>query len=500
MSKELTPEVSRLLLNKVYTLLVDRLEQGRSPWNQGCDLTSISGLDGSLAKMKTSRHAWKVNNLSRDIRHRVIDQAKPAARVQLKRLGVSFDEASPLFEELCLDILKLETTYWQAQKHRSIGDFSHELIMLEDLKKLGYEHQKESANDVTLLDAWDHYFEEKSDTAPNASWSERTAKYQQATFTEFLEIVGTIPVRQVSRDVVLQYLRVVAKVPKHRTKLYGSTPIKELLALDLDPSVLPTARTVGEKLIQIRAFLKWCKTPMGWIEADPAEGVTVQTESRSYAPFSRDDLSLLFENESYRGNKHRKSWQYWIPLLALYTGARQNELAQLKSTDVQEEDGVPILVITDFGVDQKVKTKAGVRKVPIHPQLLSLGLTQYADALAESGTERLFPDLSKGTNSWAQKVSRWFNDTYKKKCGVTNDATGNRKVFHSFRHTAITQAVGSRLPLQHCQQVFGHEKSLMGETGTYIHQFPLSQTKPVIEALDFGLDHSEHADYWKEFT
>ena len=44
--------------------------------------------------------------------------------------------------------------------------------------------------------------------------------------------------------------------------------------------------------------------------------------------------------------------------------------------------------------------------------------------------------------------------------------------------------------MQHCQQVFGHQKRLMGETETYTHSFPLESLVPVVESLDFGLVHS----------
>ena len=500
MSKELTPEITQQVLDQVFTQLVDRLEQSRAPWNRETDFVALTGTDNPFNQLKANQHALKVSKLSGDIKSAQIGKAKPAARAKLKRIGVDFSESSPEFKDLCLNLLKLETTYWEAEKYRANGDYEHELTLLDHFRNRGYTSVTLRERGPNLSTAWKRYFEEKAGSGPNATWTERTANGQRAAFAELLEIVGDVDLIEVNRDVVLNYLNVLAKIPKNRTKRFGSTPISELIELELDAKELPSSRTIGEKLIQVRAFFKWCKTPMSFLDKDPTDGINVQTESRSYAPFSQDDLRLLFENTTYQGGKFKKSWHFWMPLLALYTGARQNELAQLKASDVTTDDGIPVVVITDYGSDQRVKTKAGIRKVPLHRNLVDLGLFRYAEALQARGEERLFPDLSKGTNSWGQKVSRWFNDTYKKKCGVTNDATGSRKVFHSFRHTAITKAVGAGLPLQHCQQVFGHEKSLMGETATYVHQFPVSKTAEVISSLDYDLDHSDLLNFWKVFT
>ena len=70
---------------------------------------------------------------------------------------------------------------------------------------------------------------------------------------------------------------------------------------------------------------------------------------------------------------------------------------------------------------------------------------------------------------------KWFNERYKRQRGVTDDPSGARKTFHSFRHTAITKVLGDGIPLQLWQAVFGHEQSLLGETRTYAHEYPVTR-------------------------
>lgn len=174
-------------------------------------------------------------------------------------------------------------------------------------------------------------------------------------------------------------------------------------------------------------------------------------------------------------------------------------MAQLTLKDIGQESGVPYLSITNFGDGQHVKTKAGIRKVPVSSKLKKLGFLEYVEALRGRGERSLFPDLRRRDGKAdSSAISRWFNEQYLEACGVQRqEASGRRKVFHSFRHTAITKALSAgQSMLAHCQQVFGHEKSLLGEAATYIAAFPLEMLVPVIEALDYRLDHSPYQRAW----
>ena len=75
----------------------------------------------------------------------------------------------------------------------------------------------------------------------------------------------------------------------------------------------------------------------------------------------------------------------WAALLGLYTGARASEVGQLLTVDVAAVDGVPAIRITDDGEDQKLKTEASNRVVPIHADLLALGFLDYVDSLRGRG-------------------------------------------------------------------------------------------------------------------
>jgi integrase len=250
--------------------------------------------------------------------------------------------------------------------------------------------------------------------------------------------------------------------------------------------------------VQVTSFLKWCREVRDYLSADPTVGLAVAASSTSYAQLGPEDLVALFRSDAYLSGRHRKSWQFWLPLIGLYTGARLGEIAQLTTENIVQEDDVWLLVVTDAGKGQKVKTKAAVRKVPLSAHLIGLGLVEYAQVLRGRGEERLFPDLP--SSRVRDRLSRWFNEEYKRECGIRDDPTGARKVFHSFRHTAITKAVSAGVPLAHCQQVFGHERSVLGETSTYLHAIAPRALVPVIGALDFRIDHSTYSHGWRKYV
>lgn len=130
-----------------------------------------------------------------------------------------------------------------------------------------------------------------------------------------------------------------------------------------------------------------------------------------------------------------------MPLIGLFTGARENEICQLYLNDIYREPDTNILVF-DFNENsdkttlKSVKRSCHARLVPVHPQLIKLGLERYLLQLGEAKEERVFPDLTfRNKHKFADKFQRWFNRTYTNEgnCNITTEKTS----FHSLRHTVI---------------------------------------------------------------
>ncbi len=360
---------------------------------------------------------------------------------------------------------------------------------------------KEVEESPLLSALWESYSHSKQ---VKGDWKESTTAGQQATFKEFLDVVGDVPVNDVGRDSILSFLQALQHLPKGSLKEYKDKPVSELLGMEISQRDRRSSRTVSEALLRISSFFKWCNKQERVITSDPTDGITFKSHSTSRDPYTASDLEKLFHSTAYKQGTLRKSWQYWMPLLALYTGARQNELAQLTLKDIIEIDGVLAFDINDSELGQSVKTDAGFRQVPVHKALIDIGFHDYVESLRTKGESRLFPDLSKGVRRWGQSVSQWWNRDdanikgYMLSCGV--DKAGGRKVFHSFRNTVITQLLReAKVPLNEVQFLVGHETSMMGATANYFRG-SFADSVGVIKKLDFGLDHSFLEGQWKRYV
>jgi integrase len=194
-----------------------------------------------------------------------------------------------------------------------------------------------------------------------------------------------------------------------------------------------TAVTVNNRLRKLSAFMNWCKSN-GYVEDNPLAGLKVMTGSAKEARLSFDhqDLNNLLNLDALRRAARKHPWRYWLPLLGRATGARLEELCQLRVDDFLEEQGIQCIRIDDRREDQNLKNTSSRRTLPLHPALIDLGLLQHAETVRNTGADRLFPELEAVRGKLGHAPSKWFG-RYKIKQGITNP----KKTFHSFRHTLI---------------------------------------------------------------
>lgn len=228
---------------------------------------------------------------------------------------------------------------------------------------------------------------------------------------------------------------------------------------------------VRDRLAYLRTLLEWAAqediVPVN-VARDVKMAVTERGEKRK--DFSTDDLNTLFAGPVHAKGERPKGGYgeavYWLPLLALFMGARREEIGQLRVQDVKpvayiddddKRQEVWCIDITDTpdgaALPNQIKNEASNRLVPLHPKLIELGFIDYVTKLSDQ-TGRVFPGLKAVGigKKLTDKVGQWFS-RYKQECGIEDKA----KVFHSFRHTWKTHAVDAGIPERVCRQFQGHE-------------------------------------------
>jgi integrase len=211
--------------------------------------------------------------------------------------------------------------------------------------------------------------------------------------------------------------------------------------------------------------------------------------------YSDDQLAAIFTAPLYTGcvdderrfsqpmpgNVTRRS-RFWLPLIALFSGLRMNEILQLTKWHIQSAtDGLPAFLI---GGDMTVKTKASYRVVPMHRELIRCGLIAHVANLTHDDT-LLFDDVPPGPDGYASST---FSKRYASFWKSVNAGEPDRKVgFHSFRHN-FRDAL--RLP--------GADDALVKELGGWSRGGSVSDSygdgaraavlRPLVDAVMYELD------------
>ena len=199
-----------------------------------------------------------------------------------------------------------------------------------------------------------------------------------------------------------------------------------------------------------------------------------------------DDLTKLFSTSLFNDKKTKLPWQFWVPVVALYTGARIEEICQLHIDDIKNIDGIYVISIQEVGTNKSIKTEAGIRNIPIHSKLIEIGLLDYVEVLKDKGEKRLFPMLKPIKNKYSHYVSKWFNEdsnrkkSYKTKCGINEKG----KVFHSFRKAFVDHLKQKGVGEGMVATIVGHEKNTM-TYGVYGDPYNLELLQEVIEKVDY---------------
>lgn len=309
----------------------------------------------------------------------------------------------------------------------------------------------------------------------------------------FVDILGNPHPNEVNLEKLTFYKNSLRSIPANwqKKKKYKNKEIKELLKMDIPPKDILDTTTINNHLVKAKSFILWLET-YGYIAGKnlPKALQKIREPHRPFeekGAFSFEELKKIFSHADYA--KFRYPWEFWLPLIGLFTGMRINEICRLRLEDIRSEDGIFFFDITVTDRDEP-KTQAGVRRIPIHDELVKIGLLDYVKRLRRRrGVLHLFPDRNelKGSPSHypTQKVNKWL-----KKIGVAKSGLGlGRKTYHSFRHTFETRCQELMLDQRLVDQIMGHSvgDSMSGRYGKPAGILQLK--KEVIDRYYFeGLD------------
>ncbi len=332
---------------------------------------------------------------------------------------------------------------------------------------------KPTSGGPTLATLSKHYIEEGK---RGGTWRQGSIDDVERALADLFELMGDMPA--VAFDA--QQARLLKERLSRCPQYFGLRPEfkgKALKQVVESGSVYKTitAVTVNNRLRKLTAFLSWCRTN-GYVAENPLVGMKVMTGSAKEArlSFDRSDLATLLSHEALRQEARKHPWRYWLPLMGRATGARLEELCQLRVDDFTEHQGIQCIRIDDSREGQNLKNASSRRVLPLHPVLLDLGLLQHVESVKATGADRVFPELEAVRGKLGHAPSKWFG-RYKTRLGITDP----RKTFHSFRHTLIDDLRDAGVQDSLIKRIAGHEDGAV----TFSIYGSRSPLKAMLEAL-----------------
>lgn len=161
---------------------------------------------------------------------------------------------------------------------------------------------------------------------------------------------------------------------------------------------------------------------------------------------------------------------------------RQEEICQLRLQDVRQEEGVWVFDLNARD-GQQLKNANAVRRVPIHVQLIQMGLLHYVEERRSAKDQMLFPNLQPGgaDNRLGHNYSKWFT-RYRQEVKLFVPG----RDFHSFRHSATTFMRQAGVDEPTIDEVTGH--ATVGETARYTKGLTIRNLEQAINKIDIGVD------------
>lgn len=285
---------------------------------------------------------------------------------------------------------------------------------------------------------------------------EKSLRMMQSTLNDLSSRVGNIYVHQLTDQLVL-------------------TKWREPRRLEVADS------TVKRDLSFIRGFSEWCAEKGRNYLAKPIE-VTLTVKKNTtvhYNYFLKGEMEKMI-NHLFQV---RKPWHFWCMLIAIYTGARAGEIGGIRIEFFETLHGIETVYIPG------TKTEPSKRRIPIHPDLLEIGLLEYVARRKEKKAEMIFPIKKSPTNGWGAAPSKWFSNLKTNIFKFPEDT-----VFHSFRPTIVDVMKQALVNAELRCQYVGHEFDDSEHIDTY------SRNKIRLETVKKVLEHIDYSKYYEDFS
>jgi len=257
----------------------------------------------------------------------------------------------------------------------------------------------------TIADVADAFVEAKS-------WTVQNRESMAYTMRRWREFHGDLPLAALTREQLWAFDEAVRGLPKTNSKTIRRLPMKRAIAAAKREGLEVVGYKVRERMVQhLKAVMSWgMNKGLIILPADPWAGYKIDKPKTKNAakktakvqPFTPQETALILKKAATFAPD---TIDYWLPAIAAYTGARREEIGQLRVSDIVFIDGVPCINITDDDPAQKVKNQHSVRKVPVPPAVLAMGFVELVERRRQAGGKYLFLEVKGRTTKTTSEMA-----------------------------------------------------------------------------------------------
>lgn len=466
-----------------------------------------------------------------------LDEARVVTEAMLKKQGIVCADLAPDdWQRARQAVMRAGIDLAEALQARYAGDFNH-----EPKDKLLRETLTESAADrgppvsaasglvaaaegmtarprpatAPILSTVTEAF--IADQVASGAWERQTAAQARATFRLLIDVCGDLPLRDYNRQDAGRLKEQLQRLPSDygKASAYRGLSVAQIIVRYDEQATAGrtapiTAKTIKRHFSALSALWTAAEAK-GEVEANIFVGFRFGAGKRAVEErdlWETTELATLFTSPVWTGcaSETRRAEpgplilrdeKFWLPLIAVFSGMRQEEICQLGLNDIRQAEGIWFFDLNTRD-GRMLKNATAARRVPIHDELVQLGLLDRVAQLRGQGEVRLFPQLKPGgaDGRLGHGFTKWFT-RYRREVGLNRA----KLVFHSFRHTATTLMHEADVQTAIIDRVTGH--TTPGETARYTKRTTLRQLQVAINTISIGINlsqlHNIQVDHTKRY-
>ena len=304
---------------------------------------------------------------------------------------------------------------------------------------------------------------------------ERSEEEIRFSLNFLTESFGDIPIGKITKEKSNLIKSNIKNFPKNKTKnpKYRDKDFHSILKMKIPQKDIIHITTINKHLGYLSSFMMWCVNN-GYCDMNPFIGMKIKQKKSARDErdrYSEKELKVIFSKQNYLHYTNVETGgyaNYWVSLIAVFTGMRVNEIASLYLDNVRQIGGnhrgkrwcIDVLEETNRP-NKRLKNLSSRRIVPIHDTILELGFLDYLNLIkkvpvGENNLERtrVFEELTYQDGTYARSVSRFWNFRYLPLLGLKKNTLN----LHSLRHTCIDNLKQIGVEPHFISELVGHSQ------------------------------------------